>query len=100
MDIRVATSQTEPLGSRRHPFNCERLAVTFLSFRSPRVRRFKRLIALPDVNVEVSLLNCCREMLLRRCSTGAKVGLGLGKALQKKELKAHKPLYLVVRQGF
>jgi hypothetical protein len=39
-------------------------------------------------------------MLLRGCSTGAKVGLGLGKALQKKELKAHKPLYLVVREGF
>jgi hypothetical protein len=73
----------------------------YLSFRSPRVRRFKRLIALPDVNVEVRLLNCCREMLLRGCSTGAKVGLGFGKALQNKGLRApcHSILWFVEFSG-
>ena len=58
-----------------------------LDLRSPPVRRFKRLIRLPDVTVEVSLSNCCKEMPLLGICPDAKVGPTCGKALSRKGLK-------------
>ena len=49
---------------------------------------------LPDVTVELRLLNCCKEMVLPGIRSGAKVGPTCGKALSRKELKGSEPLYL------
>jgi len=52
------------------------------------------LSPLGDVSVEVSYLNCCKEMVLPPMLADAKVGGTCGKALLRKELKRLRLLYL------